>query len=146
MSIPPNIRAVALIPHQPISTKQARTILPTNVRREDAVFNIGRVALLVNSLSTGDTALLRAATQDKLHQPQRATLFPAMRLIFQAAQKAGALGVFLSGSGPTIIALTVERGMTIAYEMADTAEKSGVLSDLRIMEISQTGVTSRLWE
>jgi len=146
VSIPPNIRAVALIPHQPISTKQARTILPTNVRREDAIFNIGRVALLVNSLSTGDTALLKSATQDKLHQPQREILFPAMRLIFQAAQKAGALGVFLSGSGPTIIALTVERGMTIAYEMADIAEKSGVLSDLRIMEISQTGVTSRLWE
>ena len=146
VTIPPNIRAVALIPHQPISTKQARAILPTNVSREDAIFNIGRVALLINSLSTGETDLLKSATQDKLHQPQREILFPAMRLIFQAAHKAGALGVFLSGSGPTIIALTVERGMTIAYEMADIAEKSGVFGDLRIMEISKTGATSRLWE
>ncbi len=146
VTISPNIRAVALIPHQTISTKQARTILPTNVSREDAVFNIGRVALLVNSLSTGGIGLLKTATEDRLHQSQREILFPAMRLIFQAAHKAGALGVFLSGSGPTIIALTVERGMTIAYEMADIAEKAGVFSDLRIMEISKAGVTSRLCE
>lgn len=146
VTISPNIRAVALIPHQTISTKQARTILPPNVSREDAVFNIGRVALLVNSLSTGGIGLLKTATEDRLHQSQREILFPAMRLIFQAAHKAGALGVFLSGSGPTIIALTVERGMTIAYEMADIAEKAGVFSDLRIMEISKAGVTSRLCE
>ena len=146
VTISPNIRAVALIPHQTISTKQARTILPTNVSREDAVFNIGRVALLVNSLSTGGIGLLKTATEDRLHQSQREILFPAMRLIFQAAHKAGALGVFLSGSGPTIIALTEERGMTIAYEMADIAENAGVFSDLRIMEISKAGVTSRLCE
>ena len=146
VTIPANLKAVALIPHQTISTKQARSILPSNISRDDAIFNLGRVALLVNSLSSGNTDHLQIATQDRLHQPQREILFPSMRLIFQAAYKAGALGVFLSGSGPTIVALTEQRGMTIAYEMADIAEKSGVYSDLRIMEISKTGVTSNLWE
>jgi homoserine kinase len=145
VTIPANLKAVALIPHQTISTKQARTILPSNISRDDAIFNLGRVALLVNSLSSGNTDYLQIATQDRLHQPQREILFPSMRLIFQAAKKAGALGVFLSGSGPTIIALTEQRGMTIAYEMADIAEKSGVYSDLRIMGINKTGVTSNLW-
>lgn len=140
VTILPDLRAVALIPHQPISTKGARSILPSQISRSDAVFNISRTALLVNSLITGETSFLNTATEDKLHQPQREILFPAMRNIFRAAYKAGALGVFLSGSGPTIIALTEKHGMTIGYEMKDIAEKSGITSDLRIMEISGTGV------
>jgi homoserine kinase len=104
------------------------------------VFNAARTALLVNALATGHYEYLRTATQDRLHQPQRAeALFPAMRLIFRAALAAGALGVFLSGAGSSILALATEREMTIGYEMADIAEKAGVRGSVRVVELSPKG-------
>ena len=113
-------------------TEKARKLLPEKVSREDAVYNIGRVALLVRALSTGDLAHLAVATDDRLHQPARETIFPAMGNIFRAAQGAGALAVFLSGAGSSVLALTTDRELTIGYEMADAAAKSGVDGTIKI--------------
>ncbi|MCY3693298.1 MAG: hypothetical protein OXH30_15040, partial [Chloroflexi bacterium] len=60
-----------------------------------------------------------------------------MKVIFEAARNAGALGVFLSGSGSTILALTQERSMTVAYEMFDAARLAGV--DGRVEVTRPTG-------
>ncbi|MBI2936383.1 MAG: homoserine kinase, partial [Chloroflexi bacterium] len=116
--LPEGLSAVLFIPDQPLSTEKARAVLPPQVSREDAVFNIARSAMLVNALACGKLDLLALATQDRLHQPYREKLFPSMRLIFRAALEAGALGVFLSGSGSSILALARGREMTIGYEMA----------------------------
>ena len=133
------LRAVIFIPDQAMPTAQARSLLSPQVSREDAVFNMARVALLVNALTTGQAEYLRAATQDRLHQPQRRVLFPAMNLIFRAALDAGALGVFLSGAGSSILALARDREMTIGYEMADIADKAGVTGTVRIVDLSLQG-------
>jgi homoserine kinase len=137
--IPAAIRAVLFIPDQSISTNQARLVLASEVSREDAVFNLSRVALLVNALATNQTMFLRRATQDRIHQRHRRILFPSMDLIFQAAMAAGALGVFLSGAGSTILALAQGREMTIGYEMMDVAEKSGVSGSVRVLDLSAKG-------
>jgi homoserine kinase len=100
---------------------------------------MGRTALLVNALTSGDLELLKTATQDRLHQPARGVLFPAMRLIIRAALEAGASGAFLSGAGSTILALTPDREMTVGYEMADMADKAGVPGDVKITKVSQQG-------
>ena len=105
ISVPEDMRAVLLIPEFSIATEEARSVLPDSISRQDAVYNMGRVALLVNALSTQRVEDLMAATKDRLHQPYRGRLFPAMKVIFSGALKAGALGVFLSrqrshGSGP----------------------------------------------
>ena len=68
--------AVLYIPSQQMPTQQARGLLGPTVSRGDAVFNMGRAALLVNALSSGDISLLRTATQDRMHQPARGVLFP----------------------------------------------------------------------
>ncbi|MEK7777709.1 MAG: homoserine kinase, partial [Chloroflexota bacterium] len=129
---PENLRAVMFIPDTPMPTEKARGILPSQVSREDAVYNAGRVALLVNALATGRLEYLSVATQDRLHQPARQALMPAMRLLFRSALEAGALGVFLSGAGPTVLALTQGRELTIAYEMADMADKAQLPGQVRI--------------
>ena len=139
LSLPENIHTVLFVPEQTISTEQARAVLPSSVPREDAVYNVGRVALLVNALATGNLDGLRIATKDRLHQPYRQALFPAMKVIFLAAVSAGALGVFLSGSGSTILALTVGREMTVAYEMAEAARKAGVPGQVKITKPSRKG-------
>ena len=61
-------------------------------------------------------------------------MFPAMKLLFQAAMDAGALGVFLSGSGSTVMALTQGREMTVAYEMAEAAKQAGVEGRLKVTQ------------
>lgn len=124
----PGLRAVLFIPDFAIPTAEARRVLPAQVPRSDAVFNLGRVALLTLALATGQGEYLRVATQDRLHQPPRQALFPAMESLFQAALGAGALGVFLSGSGSTILALTAGEAMAeaIGRGMQAAATKAGI--------------------
>jgi homoserine kinase len=107
--------------------------------RNDAVYNLGRVALLVNAFATGRLQDLAIATEDKLHQPYRQSLFPAMTVIFRAALDSGALGVFLSGSGPTVLALTRGRETTVAYDMAEAARKAKVAGQVKITAPSLKG-------
>ena len=129
---PEDLHAVIFIPDTPMPTEKARSILPPQVSREDAVYNTGRVAMLVNALATGRLEYLKVATQDRLHQPFRQALMPATRFLFRSALDAGALGVFLSGAGPTVLALTQGRELTVAYEMTDMANKAKLLGQVRI--------------
>lgn len=137
--IPPDLNTVLFIPDTPMPTDEARSILPDTVPREDAVYNMGRVALLVRALATGDFTDLALATQDRLHQPARQGIFPAMKTIFRSALAAGALGVFLSGAGSTVLALTRGREMTVGYEMAEAASKSGVGGEFRVTRPTEQG-------
>ena len=137
--LPRGLDAVLFVPDQPVVTEEARSLLPPEIDREDAVFNIGRVGLLVNALATGDLSLLRTATEDRLHQQAREKVFPAMKNILRAALDAGALGAFLSGSGSSVLAFADSRRMTIGYEMAEAASKSGVSGEFRVTRPSPEG-------
>ena len=137
---PEDISAVLFVPDQPMPTKEARGLLGAEVSREDAVYNIGRTALLVRALSTGDLSQLAIATEDRLHQPARQSIFSPMKNIFRAALSAGALGVFLSGAGSSVLALARDREFTIGYEMADAAAKSGVDGVIKVTKPSRLGV------
>ena len=139
VAVPNQLQAVLFIPETPMPTDQARSLLPPEVERQDAVYNMGRVGLLVNAFASGDYEHLAVATQDRLHQPARRGLFPPMKVIFDAAIGAGALGVFLSGAGSSILALTQGREMTIGYEMAEAASKAGVGGDVKITKPSIKG-------
>ena len=74
---PPPVAIVLCIPDQPLATEVARRVLPQHVPLGTAVHNLGRVALLVAALATGDYTHLRQAMDDRLHQPPRATVFSA---------------------------------------------------------------------
>ncbi|MBI4289683.1 MAG: homoserine kinase [Chloroflexi bacterium] len=126
--VPLGLRAVLFIPDFAMSTAHARKVLPASVTRGDAVFNVGRAALLTMGLSAGKLDYLRVGTQDRLHQPARQSIFPAMGSIFQAALEAGALGSFLSGAGSTILAFTEGESMSgaIGQAMQTAAARLGV--------------------
>jgi len=128
----PELKAVLFIPHFAMPTDESRRLLPRSIPRRDAVHNVGRAALLVGALAGGRLELLATATQDRLHQPARAKLFPAMYAILGGALKAGALGAYLSGGGSTILALTLEGGEAIAQAMADAAAHQGTTGEVRI--------------
>ena len=139
INVPPELHAVVFVPQVRIATKDARAVLPEKVTVADAVHNMGRVGLLVASMATNHPEYLAIATQDLLHQPYRQPLFPAMKVIFKAALDAGALGVFLSGSGSTVLALTQGREMTVAYEMAEAARQASVEGNVSVTQPTVRG-------
>ena len=138
---PDDLRLVIFVPDVRIATDDARRVLPSVVSINDAVYNASRVGLLVAGMLTDHVEYFRYSVQDKLHQPYREQLFPAMKVIFKAADDAGALGVFLSGSGSTIMALTKGREMTVAYEMGEAARQTGVVGELRIVKPAYEGAS-----
>ena len=139
INVPPGLHAVVFVLQVRITTEDARAVLPEKVTMADAVHNMGRVGLLVASMATNHPEYLAIATQDLLHQPYRQPLFPAMKVIFKAALDAGALGVFLSGSGSTVLALTQGREMTVAYEMAEAARQASVEGSVSVTQPTVRG-------
>jgi homoserine kinase len=96
---------VMWIPDRETSTKSSRSQLSTTVSFEDAVFNVGRTALMVAALAAGDVAALRIASEDRLHQNARLGRGPDAHHAMRAAVDAGAWCAYLSGSGPSVAAL-----------------------------------------
>lgn len=96
---------LALVPDFPLSTAAARAVLPTQLTRADAVYNVGRGALVLKALELGDQALLNAALDDKVHQPYRRRLIADYDAIEQLVQSEGA-AFCLSGAGPTLLCIT----------------------------------------
>ena len=139
VSVPAEIHAVLFIPEKRIATSDARAVLPQQLSVADAVHNMARVALLVAGMATNHPEYLAVATQDRVHQPYRQPLFPAMKLLMKAATDAGALGAFLSGSGSTVLALTQGREMTVAYEMAEAARQAAVEGALKVTQPTVQG-------
>lgn len=117
LPVPDGLQAIAVIPEFHLSTAKARRALPHTVPRADAVFNVGRVALLLAAMQSGRLDLLREATRDRLHQPYRAPLVPGMEEVLVEGERAGALACFLSGAGPTLLALTTEDECEIGERM-----------------------------
>ena len=93
-------QVVIVTPGFELLTRDARAALPSQISRQDAIFNASRLPLLIRALETAAYSKLTLAMQDKLHQPYRLPLIPGMAAAFDAAYAAGAAGVALSGAGP----------------------------------------------
>ncbi|TAK02308.1 MAG: homoserine kinase [Chloroflexota bacterium] len=104
--VPRGIRAVIFIPDLRLSTAEMRKVLPAKVPREDAVANLGRVAIGVAGIATGRRDILRILTEDRLHEPYRAVPYPQLPRLVADARAAGAIGSCLSGAGSSIVAFT----------------------------------------
>lgn len=125
LELPVEPGLVVAVPEFELSTSSARSVLPLVVPRSDAVYNVGRAALLVLALTTGRHHLLKEALVDRLHEPYRLQLVPGMGEVAAAARQAGAWGVTLSGAGPSLLAWVppaardqVARAMLEAWRLA----------------------------
>lgn len=99
------IRFALFIPPFELKTEKARSVLPTQYSRSDAVYNLSRSALMAASLFSGKLENLRVAVQDKIHQPYRAGLIEHLDSVFRLSYELGSLGTYVSGAGPTIISM-----------------------------------------
>lgn len=125
---PKNLRCTVIIPDYPLSTQKAREVLPQQISRKDAVFNIGRMALLVDAMHTGDLQQLALAMEDRLHQPYRMPLIIGMEELIPQAKALGALNVTISGAGPTI--LLVSDGERDFTPLLSLLEEKGVAANI----------------
>jgi homoserine kinase len=124
----PDIRLFPAIPEQRSSTAEARVLLPTHVSHDDARFNLSRAALLVVAL-TERPDLLMAATEDVLHQPQRASAMPVSAEYLRLLRRCNVPAV-LSGAGPAVVALST------AAELPAEALEYGAANGFAVNEVA----------
>ena len=135
------IGVVVMVPDTSLSTAKARAALPDQVSREAAVFNVGRTALLIEALLSGDLSAAGAGLEDALHQPWRRPLIDDFDVVTRAALEAGAVGAFISGAGPTVAALydrTVEADMMVA--LPAVLAQAGSRRRALFLDVDTTGV------
>lgn len=101
---------LALVPEFNLSTSLARSVLPEQVSRGDAIYNIAHGSLVLKALELGDEKLLRSAMQDRLHQNYRKKLIPDYEKIEALVRTTGA-GFCLSGAGPTLLCITQNKNL-----------------------------------
>ena len=113
---------VLLIPDLEIETARARSILPSKISRVAAVENCANACAITAAFASRDYEKMSGTFSDNLHQPFRAKLIHFLPRVIAAAERAGALGAFLSGSGSAIAAVTLEAPEKVAAAMARAAD------------------------
>ena len=106
----PDWEFLALVPDFDLPTPLARSVLPTEYDREDAVYNIAHGALVLKALELGDEKLLRTAMQDRIHQPYRKKMITDYEQIESLIRTTGA-AFCVSGAGPTLLCITRNAGL-----------------------------------
>jgi homoserine kinase len=100
---PTGLETLVVVPAEPVQTQAARAVLPEQVPMRDAVFNVAHGALLTLGLARSDWDTVARALHDRLHQRQRAALFPRSFELAMRARELGALGATISGAGPSVL-------------------------------------------
>jgi homoserine kinase len=137
---PASLRFLVLTPQYALSTADARQALPEFISREDAVFNLQRIALLLQAVQSGNHSLLREALHDRIHQPYRQKLVPALEEIL-ALEHPDLLGVCLSGAGPSVVGLAERNFTQIEKLFCDAYQKTGLPFTIRCLAAHQEFAT-----
>ena len=131
---------VALVPERNLATPEARGVLPESVSRADAVFNLGRMGLLVAGL--GDpSVLVPAATGDRIHEAARTALFPEAPALLRALVSSGARAACWSGAGPTLLGLAkADEAEAVRAGGAAALQAEGVPGRVLVLRADRRGI------
>jgi homoserine kinase len=135
--IPP-IHAIVLVPEFVFPTQEARAVLPATISYQDAVFNLGRVPLVVQALREADLTLLARVMDDRLHEPYREKLIPGMAQALAEARKQG-VAATLSGAGPGVIAFLSPKKEYVISEMQNSFEQKKISTRLLRLSTINSG-------
>jgi len=137
---PKEIRVIAVTPKMTLQTAASRAALPPTIEHAAAVYNLQRSALFLAALDDRRDDLLWEAMQDRLHQSYRQTLIPGLAEVLAIPRMPGLLGVALSGSGPTVIALATRNLAQIGKALAGQFARRGLTSTIRDLTVAQEGI------
>ncbi len=136
-----SIVPIVAIPNFELSTAEARRVLPEKYDRADAIFNTAHLGLLIRGLETGNADWLKAALQDRIHQPYREKLIKGYGAVREAAIASGAYGLVISGAGSTVLALThQEKAESVNAAMEQAWTEFGVQVKSLAIELQGTTV------
>ncbi len=131
---------VVAIPDFELSTEEARAVLPKQLNREDAIFNVAHLGLLLRGLQSCEGEWLGAALNDRIHQPYRKSLIKGYEEVEKAAIEAGAYGLVISGAGPTLLALShCDFADCVGEAMKEAWGAQGVTADVRVTSLDTEG-------
>lgn len=134
------------VPSQPLSTEEARRVLPSQYSRADAVVNIQNSMLLLAAFIQGRTDLLTAALEDRIHQPYRASLCPLLPALQELTGIPGILGAVLSGAGPSVLIFLDPAGKAplkkIAARVAAHLHQKNLSAELLLTAIAGKGASA----
>ncbi|MBZ8179885.1 homoserine kinase [Oscillatoria salina] len=134
---------VVAIPDFELSTEEARSVLPQQISRVDAIFNVSRLGLLLRALEINQPDWLEVALNDTIHQPYRQGLIKGYETLHSAAISAGAYGMVISGAGPTLLALTSpKRQEAVAEAMIAAWQTQGVTAEGMCLSLDTQGAVS----
>ena len=133
---PSSLRFIVLTPEYSLATSESRGVLPGYIPRGDAIFNLQRLALLLQSLQSGDFSLLKQALNDRLHQPFRKSLVPGLEQAL-GLEHEDLLGVCLSGAGPSIVAFAEQNIESIAMLLRRCYEPLGIPFTIRTLTVHE---------
>jgi homoserine kinase len=138
----PELEFVVLIPDRLLPTKEARQALPPFVPHSDAAFNLGRMGLLLSGLADA-TRLRPEATEDRLHQRQRAPLFPEAAGLLAGLVDAGAQASCWSGAGPTLLGMC-RRGVAadVRARGEELLREAGVAGRALVLDADRRGLVT----
>ena len=139
---PDDLYATIIHPQIEIKTSESRAILPKEVALSDAITQSANLGSLVHALHTSDYELISNSLHDVIVEPYRSQLIPHFNEVREAVLKAGALGVGISGSGPSIFSLS--KGLETANKVKDAMQnvysKTGIDFDIHVSKINNQGV------
>ncbi len=133
------IHITVVFPEFDFPTKQARAILPRQLDRKDAIYNISRAVIVTEAFRVGDLKMLGEAMTDKLHQPYRLPLIPGAQAAMDAMKQSGAAAVALSGAGPSLIAFSANSEKAIGEAAKKAFEEAGLGARILKLKISRKG-------
>jgi homoserine kinase len=132
---PDDLRLVVATPAVGLATANARSVLPDQMPRADAIFNLQRVLSLVHALQYREYGRIREAVKDRWHQPARASLVPVLEEVI-ALDDPDVLGAFLSGAGPSVAAIaTVDAAARVERLLASMYARAGVAATVRVLAV-----------
>lgn len=144
VQFPEDIIFNVMIPDFKLSTSLAREVLPQSYSRAECVLNISRVGMLINALVTCDYEKIRPCLKDAIHQPYRLKLINNSLAIMQEANALKALGEFISGAGPTLIALTLKEDKAFENKMTQYLSSLDDQWQLKQVNINTFGTSTEV--
>jgi homoserine kinase len=128
-------------PHLELKTEDSRRVLKPSIPMKDAITQWGNIAGMVVGLMKPDYGLIQRSLHDVVAEPIRSMLIPGFHAIKEEAIKAGALGCGISGSGPTIFALSTSAAIArhVGQAMQKQFDAMQLKSDVFVSQINQAG-------
>ena len=141
ISVPKNLYCTVIHPHIEVRTEDARKILRKEISLSDAIIQWGNIAGLVAGLMKSDYSLIGRSLEDVIVEPVRSILIPGFEKIKQSVKKTGALGFSISGSGPSLFALSNSKKIAndVGKVMLSEFDLLKIDSEVYVSKVSENG-------